>query len=147
MSPAEAPSPPHPHTHAPTSYTRAHTHTHCPVCLHTCTHTRTARVSAHAHTRSTARVSVTQGGWLAPRSSCAFLHRKGFDCGLEAKNLGFNCTTSQGKVEQGPGVGREQRAGKQSTRNSGQREPGEAGSQWGGGQGYSGDFMRRGEAG
>lgn len=26
------------------------------------------------------------------------LHRKGFDCGLEAKNLGFNCTTSQGKV-------------------------------------------------
>uniref|UniRef100_A0A8D1BXJ5 Alpha-mannosidase n=1 Tax=Sus scrofa TaxID=9823 RepID=A0A8D1BXJ5_PIG len=25
------------------------------------------------------------------------LHRKGFDCGLEAKNLGFNCTTSQGK--------------------------------------------------
>ncbi|KFV86715.1 Alpha-mannosidase 2x, partial [Struthio camelus australis] len=26
------------------------------------------------------------------------LHRKGFDCSLEAKNLGFNCTTSQGKV-------------------------------------------------
>ncbi|XP_060035462.1 alpha-mannosidase 2x [Erinaceus europaeus] len=26
------------------------------------------------------------------------LHRKGFDCGLEAKNLGFNCSTSQGKV-------------------------------------------------
>ncbi|XP_076980368.1 alpha-mannosidase 2x isoform X3 [Tamandua tetradactyla] len=25
------------------------------------------------------------------------LHRKGFDCGLEAKNLGFNCTTSQGR--------------------------------------------------
>ncbi|XP_073852851.1 alpha-mannosidase 2x isoform X3 [Macaca fascicularis] len=29
------------------------------------------------------------------------LHRKGFDCGLEAKNLGFNCTTSQGKVALG----------------------------------------------
>ncbi|XP_067871701.1 alpha-mannosidase 2x isoform X4 [Heterodontus francisci] len=26
------------------------------------------------------------------------LHRKGFDCGLEAKNLGFNCTTTQGKL-------------------------------------------------
>uniref|UniRef100_A0A8C4XHQ1 Alpha-mannosidase 2x-like n=2 Tax=Erpetoichthys calabaricus TaxID=27687 RepID=A0A8C4XHQ1_ERPCA len=26
------------------------------------------------------------------------LHRKGFDCGLEAKNLGFNCTTNQGKL-------------------------------------------------
>ncbi|XP_063170157.1 alpha-mannosidase 2x isoform X2 [Candoia aspera] len=24
------------------------------------------------------------------------LHRKGFDCGLEARNLGFNCTTTQG---------------------------------------------------
>lgn len=29
------------------------------------------------------------------------LHRKGFDCGLEAKNLGFSCTTSQGKVALG----------------------------------------------
>ncbi|XP_040270048.1 alpha-mannosidase 2x isoform X2 [Bufo bufo] len=29
------------------------------------------------------------------------LHRKGFDCGLEAKNLGFNCTTSQGKLSLG----------------------------------------------
>ncbi|XP_038640014.1 alpha-mannosidase 2x isoform X1 [Scyliorhinus canicula] len=26
------------------------------------------------------------------------LHRKGFDCGLEAKTLGFNCTTTQGKL-------------------------------------------------
>lgn len=26
------------------------------------------------------------------------LHRKGFDCGLEARNLGFNCTTTQGLV-------------------------------------------------
>lgn len=34
------------------------------------------------------------------------LHRKGFDCGLEAKNLGFNCSTSQGKVSEGPGVGK-----------------------------------------
>ncbi|KAF7466985.1 Hypothetical predicted protein [Marmota monax] len=33
-----------------------------------------------------------------PSSDTAFiLHRKGFDCSLEAKNLGFNCTTSQGK--------------------------------------------------
>lgn len=29
------------------------------------------------------------------------LHRWGFDCGLEAKNLGFNCSTSQGKVALG----------------------------------------------
>ncbi|EMP36062.1 Alpha-mannosidase 2x [Chelonia mydas] len=29
------------------------------------------------------------------------LHRKGFDCGLEAKHLGFNCTTSQGKFSLG----------------------------------------------
>lgn len=37
-----------------------------------------------------------------PSSEAALiLHRKGFDCGLEAKNLGFNCTTSQGKVALG----------------------------------------------
>ncbi|XP_030619859.1 alpha-mannosidase 2x isoform X3 [Delphinapterus leucas] len=29
------------------------------------------------------------------------LQAEGFDCGLEAKNLGFNCTTSQGKVALG----------------------------------------------
>ncbi|XP_032650078.1 alpha-mannosidase 2x isoform X1 [Chelonoidis abingdonii] len=29
------------------------------------------------------------------------LHRKGFDCGLEAKHLAFNCTTSQGKFSLG----------------------------------------------
>ncbi|NXU52428.1 MA2A2 mannosidase, partial [Turnix velox] len=29
------------------------------------------------------------------------LHRKGFDCSLEAKNLGFNCTTSQGQLSLG----------------------------------------------
>ncbi|XP_043934204.1 alpha-mannosidase 2x isoform X2 [Protopterus annectens] len=34
-----------------------------------------------------------------PSLEAAFiLHRKGFDCGLEAKNLGFNCSTSQGKL-------------------------------------------------
>ncbi|XP_064422099.1 alpha-mannosidase 2x isoform X1 [Latimeria chalumnae] len=34
-----------------------------------------------------------------PSSEAALiLHRKGFDCGLEAKNLGFNCTTTQGKL-------------------------------------------------
>ncbi|KAM4747675.1 alpha-mannosidase 2x-like isoform 2-T2 [Rhinophrynus dorsalis] len=37
-----------------------------------------------------------------PSPDTAFiLHRKGFDCGLEAKNLGFNCTTSQGKMSLG----------------------------------------------
>lgn len=35
---------------------------------------------------------------LPATDSALILHRKGFDCGLEAKNLGFNCTTSQGKV-------------------------------------------------
>uniref|UniRef100_A0A452GZX5 mannosyl-oligosaccharide 1,3-1,6-alpha-mannosidase n=1 Tax=Gopherus agassizii TaxID=38772 RepID=A0A452GZX5_9SAUR len=36
---------------------------------------------------------------LLPSAEIALiLHRKGFDCGLEAKHLGFNCTTSQGKV-------------------------------------------------
>ncbi|XP_051898632.1 alpha-mannosidase 2x isoform X1 [Pristis pectinata] len=29
------------------------------------------------------------------------LHRKGFDCGLEARSLGFNCTTTQGKLSVG----------------------------------------------
>lgn len=41
------------------------------------------------------------------------LHRKGFDCGLEAKNLGFNCTTSQGKVSR-PQVWEERGGRKQS---------------------------------
>lgn len=35
---------------------------------------------------------------LPSAEAALILHRKGFDCGLEAKNLGFNCTTSQGKV-------------------------------------------------
>lgn len=35
---------------------------------------------------------------LPSAETALLLHRKGFDCGLEAKNLGFNCTTSQGKV-------------------------------------------------
>jgi alpha-mannosidase II len=39
---------------------------------------------------------------LSPSADTALiLHRKGFDCGLQAKNLGFNCTTSQGKVALG----------------------------------------------
>uniref|UniRef100_A0A8D2LF28 Alpha-mannosidase n=1 Tax=Varanus komodoensis TaxID=61221 RepID=A0A8D2LF28_VARKO len=34
-----------------------------------------------------------------PSSEVALiLHRKGFDCSLEARNLGFNCTTTQGTV-------------------------------------------------
>lgn len=41
-------------------------------------------------------------GDASPSADAALiLHRKGFDCGLEAKNLGFNCTTSQGKVALG----------------------------------------------
>lgn len=43
-------------------------------------------------------VSVTQDDALPSAETALILHRKGFDCGLEAKNLGFNCTTSQGKV-------------------------------------------------
>ncbi|PNI42893.1 MAN2A2 isoform 24, partial [Pan troglodytes] len=38
---------------------------------------------------------------LPSAETALILHRKGFDCGLEAKNLGFNCTTSQGKVALG----------------------------------------------
>ncbi|XP_062062260.1 alpha-mannosidase 2x isoform X2 [Lepus europaeus] len=38
---------------------------------------------------------------LPAPDTALILHRKGFDCGLEAKNLGFNCTTSQGKVALG----------------------------------------------
>ncbi|XP_069416422.1 alpha-mannosidase 2x isoform X2 [Ovis canadensis] len=38
---------------------------------------------------------------LPSAEAALLLHRKGFDCGLEAKNLGFNCTTSQGKVALG----------------------------------------------
>ncbi|XP_026945142.1 alpha-mannosidase 2x isoform X6 [Sagmatias obliquidens] len=38
---------------------------------------------------------------LPSAETALLLHRKGFDCGLEAKNLGFNCTTSQGKVALG----------------------------------------------
>ncbi|XP_039766142.1 alpha-mannosidase 2x isoform X2 [Ornithorhynchus anatinus] len=38
---------------------------------------------------------------LPSTDAALILHRKGFDCGLEAKNLGFNCTTSQGKVALG----------------------------------------------
>ena len=43
-------------------------------------------------------MSVTQDDALPSAETALILHRKGFDCGLEAKNLGFNCTTSQGKV-------------------------------------------------
>lgn len=49
------------------------THAHCPLCCH-------------------------QEDTLPSLDTALILHRKGFDCGLEAKNLGFNCSTSQGKV-------------------------------------------------
>ncbi|NWT06793.1 MA2A2 mannosidase, partial [Mionectes macconnelli] len=35
---------------------------------------------------------------LPSTEAALILHRKGFDCSLEARNLGFNCTTSQGKL-------------------------------------------------
>ncbi|XP_040824851.1 alpha-mannosidase 2x isoform X1 [Ochotona curzoniae] len=52
------------------------THAHCPLCCH-------------------------QEDTLPSLDTALILHRKGFDCGLEAKNLGFNCSTSQGKVALG----------------------------------------------
>ncbi|ELW62822.1 Alpha-mannosidase 2x [Tupaia chinensis] len=45
--------------------------------------------------------SAIQEDTLPSAETALILHRKGFDCGLEAKNLGFNCTTSQGKVALG----------------------------------------------
>uniref|UniRef100_A0A493TQA9 Alpha-mannosidase n=1 Tax=Anas platyrhynchos platyrhynchos TaxID=8840 RepID=A0A493TQA9_ANAPP len=35
---------------------------------------------------------------LPSAEAALILHRKGFDCSLEARNLGFNCTTTQGKL-------------------------------------------------
>lgn len=45
--------------------------------------------------------SFLQDDSVPSAEAALILHRKGFDCSLEAKNLGFNCTTSQGKVEPG----------------------------------------------
>ncbi|KAK2490192.1 hypothetical protein MC885_016931, partial [Smutsia gigantea] len=47
------------------------------------------------------RALQAQDDSLPSAETALILHRKGFDCGLEAKNLGFNCTTSQGKVALG----------------------------------------------
>uniref|UniRef100_A0A8D0GGK1 Mannosidase alpha class 2A member 2 n=1 Tax=Sphenodon punctatus TaxID=8508 RepID=A0A8D0GGK1_SPHPU len=47
---------------------------------------------------SFASVPSPQDDSLPSAEMALILHRKGFDCGLEAKNLGFNCTTSQGKL-------------------------------------------------
>ncbi|XP_048337779.1 alpha-mannosidase 2x isoform X2 [Sphaerodactylus townsendi] len=38
---------------------------------------------------------------LPSPETALILHRKGFDCGLEARNLGFNCTTTQGSLSLG----------------------------------------------
>ncbi|XP_062998818.1 alpha-mannosidase 2x isoform X1 [Elgaria multicarinata webbii] len=38
---------------------------------------------------------------LPSMEAALILHRKGFDCGLEARNLGFNCTTTQGTLPLG----------------------------------------------
>ena len=77
VSPAETPPRPHTCTHAPTP-------------IHTCAHTCTAPCVCY------------QEDGLPSAETALLLHRKGFDCGLEAKNLGFNCTTSQGKVSRAP---------------------------------------------
>lgn len=42
--------------------------------------------------------AAQQDDSLPSAEAALILHRKGFDCSLEARNLGFNCTTSQGKV-------------------------------------------------
>lgn len=44
------------------------------------------------------RLSSPQDEALPSAETALILHRKGFDCGLEARNLGFNCTTTQGVV-------------------------------------------------
>ncbi|KAL4700525.1 hypothetical protein H8959_014529 [Pygathrix nigripes] len=66
-------------------------------------------------------LSVIQEDTLPSAEMALILHRKGFDCGLEAKNLGFNCTTSQGKVS---------RVGKP-TPGNGRRELGKTGLRFG----------------
>ncbi|XP_053220278.1 alpha-mannosidase 2x isoform X1 [Podarcis raffonei] len=38
---------------------------------------------------------------LPSTETALILHRKGFDCGLEARNLGFNCTTTHGTLSLG----------------------------------------------
>ncbi|XP_058854975.1 alpha-mannosidase 2x-like isoform X2 [Acipenser ruthenus] len=43
--------------------------------------------------------SIQNKDKLTPSLDAALiLHRKGFDCGLEARNLSFNCSTTQGKL-------------------------------------------------
>uniref|UniRef100_A0A670YZF1 Alpha-mannosidase n=1 Tax=Pseudonaja textilis TaxID=8673 RepID=A0A670YZF1_PSETE len=44
---------------------------------------------------------VSPGLALPSAETALILHRKGFDCGLEARNLGFNCTTTQGVLSLG----------------------------------------------
>lgn len=123
MSPAEALPHPTPTRMPPPPHTRAHTHALPRVSAHACAHThpRTARVSAHAHTHAHCPCVCLQEDGLPSAEAALLLHRKGFDCGLEAKNLGFNCTTSQGKVSRALVWEGSRGAGKQSTRNSGQR--------------------------
>ncbi|ETE62865.1 Alpha-mannosidase 2x, partial [Ophiophagus hannah] len=47
------------------------------------------------------RLSSSQDEALPSAETALILHRKGFDCGLEARNLGFNCTTTQGVLSLG----------------------------------------------
>lgn len=42
--------------------------------------------------------AASQDDSLPSTEMALLLHRKGFDCSLEARNLGFNCTTTQGTV-------------------------------------------------
>lgn len=99
----------------------------------------------HTHTHTCAALCVChQEDGLPSGETALLLHRKGFDCGLEAKNLGFNCTTSQGKVSRAPVWEGSRGQGNRAPGTVG-RELGEAGSQWGGGQRYSRTSWREGE--
>lgn len=53
--------------------------------------------SCHPQHRAS-RPRCQQDDSLPSAEAALILHRKGFDCSLEARNLGFNCTTTQGKV-------------------------------------------------
>lgn len=97
----------------------------------------------HTHTCAALCVCHQEDG-LPSGETALLLHRKGFDCGLEAKNLGFNCTTSQGKVSRAPVWEGSRGQGNRAPGTVG-RELGEAGSQWGGGQRYSRTSWREGE--
>lgn len=67
-----------------------------PGSVYVCVHAPCDQQASCAHLVYPQEESLPSG------EAALILHRKGFDCGLEAKNLGFNCTTSQGKVRGHP---------------------------------------------